>query len=242
MPDSGAVILWLWNDISELSLEQIEQARQLLSSSEKTYLGTIKAKARRLEYIAGHHLIRQVVEYLVPEWASDTTVEHRRGEAPSLRGPNAERITFNLSHSGNSVCCAMALDCQLGLDIERPRRRRKYRQIAEAYFSPTEAEQIAELPFADQEAVFYRFWTLKESLLKARREGLSSDNLAMAFRREEKISDATWHCFSFKVDQSYFALSLSRPLSEPLSIQAYDLGTGVSCVIQPQTHCYVPEC
>lgn len=241
MPDSGAVILWLWNDISELSREQIDQARQRFSPSEKKYLSVIRAKNREREYIAGHYLIRQVVERLVPDWALGISVEHQRGEAPFLRGPNAERITFNLSHSGNAVCCAMSLDCQLGLDIEQPRRRRKYCQIAEAYFSRAEAEEIAKTPTDEQAAVFYRVWTLKEGFLKARREGLSCDNLAVAFRQGVKTSDTPWQCYSFKIEQCYVALCISKVLLEPLSVEVYDIGTGASRVLQPQLDRYAPE-
>ena len=237
----GSVVLWLWHGIADLSAVQIEQYQRSFSSSEKEYLRAIKAKRRTFEYVAGHHLIRQMLEQLVPEWVAGMTVEHYRDEAPFLCGPNAERLGFNLSHSGNSVCCAMTLDCSLGLDVEMPGRRRKYAEIAEIYFSPAEAQRIAQLPSSDQEAEFYRVWTLKESLVKAKRSGLDDEGLAMTFQPGTVGSNAAWHSYSFNIAPLYFALSLSRSLSSPLTVQQYRSGLPLQRLAQPDVDYYAPE-
>lgn len=178
--------------------------------------------------------------YVAPHWASDISVEHHRSRPPVLVGPNAEHINFSLSHSGNAVCCVVTLDCQLGLDIERPRRR-KYIDIAEVYFAPAETEQLARLPVGEQEAEFYRLWTLKESLLKARGGNLSDENLAMTFRPHIGASDSLWYCYSFQVAPFSFALTLSQVLSETLRVQLYHPETSSLSVLQPEVRCFIPD-
>ena len=240
MPGHDPVALWLWQGITDLSSQQIAHYLQCLSNSERKYLGAISAKRRRLEYIAGHYLLRQILHYLVPDWAVDLRVEHQRGRAPYLTGPNAPRIHFSLSHSGGAVCCAVALDCQLGLDIELPRRR-KYVEIAEACFAPVETEQLTELPVDEQVAAFYRLWTLKESLLKAKGGHLNDENLAITFRPMMNVSENPWHCYSFKIPPFSFALTLSRALSQTLHVQLYRPGMPSLETINPEVQRYSPE-
>lgn len=240
MPGHIPVALWLWQGITDLSSQQIAHYRQCLSDSEKEYLSAISAKRRRLEYIAGHYLLRQILQYRVPDWAEGLSVEHQRGRAPCLTGPNAQRIHFSLSHSGSAVCCAVALDCQLGLDLELPRRR-KYAEIAEAYFSPVEIEQLTELPVDEQEAEFYRLWTLKESLLKAKGGHLNDESLAVTFRPVMNVSDNSWYCYSFKIPPLSFALTLSKALLETLHIQMFRPGMSSHGVLSPEVQCCCPE-
>ncbi len=240
MPGHSPVVLWLWQGINESSPQQIAHYLQCLSSSEREFFGTISAGRRRLEYLAGHYLLRQILQYLVPDWVGDLSVEHLRGRAPCLTGPNAQRANFSLSHSGGAVCCAVALDCQLGLDLELPRRR-KYAEIAAACFAPVEIEQLTALPVGEQEAEFYRLWTLKESLLKAKGGHLNDENLAVTFRPVVNVSENPWHCYSFKIPPFSFSLTLSRAMSETLQVQIYHPDTYPYRALQPETRLFTPE-
>lgn len=240
MPGHSPVTLWLWQGITELSSQQITVCQQYLSCSEKEYLGAISAKRRRLEYVAGHYLLRQIILYLFPDWAENLSVEHQRGRAPCLLGPNAQRIHFSLSHSGSAVCCAVALDCQLGLDLELPRRR-KYAEIAETYFAPVEIERLTALPVDEQEAEFYRLWTLKESLLKAKGGHLNDESLAVTFRPVMEVSNNPWHCYSFKIPPFSFALTLSRAMTENLQVQLYHPDLLSRRVLKFEVQRYSPE-
>ena len=240
MPDHSPISLWFWQGITALSPQQIAQYQQCLSCSEREFLSAISAQRRRLEYIVGHYLLRQMLCHVAPHWAPDIRVEHHRGQAPFLTGLNAERINFSLSHSGNAVCCVVAQDCPLGLDIERPRRR-KYGEIADAYFAPVETEQLARMPVEEQGAEFYRLWTLKESLLKAKGDNLNDENLVVTFRPATDVADNFWHCYSFKIPPFSFALTLSQALSETLHVHIYCPDTSPHRILQPETHLFTPR-
>ncbi len=87
------------------------------------------------------------------------------GEAgkPYLAG--ADGVFFSLSHSGNYALCAVS-DGEIGADIETVRSVDL--KIAKRFFCRSEFEDIAaqETEEAKQER-FFRYWTLKESFLKA---------------------------------------------------------------------------
>ena len=78
-------------------------------------------------------------------------------------GPN-----FNISHSGNRVVCALSTTGRVGIDIEaiRPLSFDDF----QTQFTPT--EWLAIRGAADPVVAFYRFWTAKESLIKADGRGL----------------------------------------------------------------------
>lgn len=92
------------------------------------------------------------------------------GEAgkPYLAG--ADGVFFSLSHSGNYVLCAVS-DCEIGADIERVRPADL--RLAERFFCTAESARIAaQETEKEQRELFFRYWTLKESFLKATGFGL----------------------------------------------------------------------
>lgn len=87
------------------------------------------------------------------------------GEAgkPYLAGQNG--LYFNLSHSGNYILCAVS-DHEIGCDIEIIRDTDLH--IAKRFFHRNEYEIIAsQTTDRAKSELFFRYWTLKESFLKA---------------------------------------------------------------------------
>ena len=80
-------------------------------------------------------------------------------------------LHFNLSHSGDYALIAVTADAPVGVDIERHREHRRWREIAKRFFAPHEASSLRT---ADD---FYRLWVVKEAVLKALGTGLRG-NLA----------------------------------------------------------------
>ena len=69
---------------------------------------------------------------------------------------------FSLSHSGNYAVCAVA-DCQVGVDIERPRENSL--RLAKRFFTESEYALIAASDTPGED--FCRIWVFKESYIKA---------------------------------------------------------------------------
>ncbi len=93
---------------------------------------------------------------------------------PEIAAPSpALPLRFNLSHTRDYVVCAVALDCDLGVDIECVQRSNDVLSIADHYFSPRETRDLFALPPSQQENRFFDYWTLKEAYMKASGEGVS---------------------------------------------------------------------
>ena len=87
-----------------------------------------------------------------------------------------EDVSYNLSHSGNYVMCAYSTHpgARVGCDLEmlgefrEKTARRFFCQEEYAYILKEEREE-------ERRNLFYRFWVLKESFLKATRRGMGLD-------------------------------------------------------------------
>lgn len=89
-----------------------------------------------------------------------------------------EQATYNFSHSGRYALCSLAdrenVDVEVGCDVERIAKLRL--EVAKRFFCEAE-NKFVQTKKTEEEQVeaFYRMWVLKESFIKATREGMGMD-------------------------------------------------------------------
>ena len=94
---------------------------------------------------------------------------HADGAGKPFTDPDRQGPAISISHSGEMIAVAVgAPGIELGIDIER-HGLRNFAEIAGNWFGPAE---IAEVAASGAEA-FYRTWTAREALAKARGTGLA---------------------------------------------------------------------
>ncbi len=86
-----------------------------------------------------------------------------------------EDTVFNLSHSGSYVLCAFSgkARAKVGCDLEEIVEFRE--SVARRFFCQSEYEHIMANDEAGRVQMFYRYWVLKESFMKATRQGMALD-------------------------------------------------------------------
>ena len=89
---------------------------------------------------------------------------------PELAGE--QRLRFNLSHSGEVALYALALERDVGVDVELPRRAIDHVPIARRILGDAEAERLAALDPARREREFLRAWVRWEAALKCHGTGI----------------------------------------------------------------------
>ncbi len=98
-----------------------------------------------------------------------------------------EDALYNLSHSGEYVLCSVedqhVATRKLGCDLERISEPRL--QVANRFFCESEYESVLACPAESQANQFYRLWVLKESFLKATRQGMKLDMKSFEIGFEE---------------------------------------------------------
>lgn len=81
--------------------------------------------------------------------------------------PVLEGICFNLSHSDDMVACAVS-EKPVGIDIEKIKKLKV--NISGRFFTENENKHLEE--YQENEAEFFRLWTMKESYMKYTGEGI----------------------------------------------------------------------
>ena len=97
----------------------------------------------------------------------------KHGKPFALVDGQPASISFNVSHSGSHGLIAVAPIGRLGVDVEERAPRRNLDNLIEGVFSPQERAELESLEGCEQLHVFFRFWTIKEALVKAHGKGLS---------------------------------------------------------------------
>lgn len=118
-------------------------------------------------------------------------------------------IHFNSSHSGQWIVLAVD-DKPVGMDVEQIKPIDL--EIADQYFSIEEQQKIFALKPSEQLDFFYELWTLKESFVKMKGEGLSIplDGFSVYPDENEKIFfasklnlDETPSFKQYEIDSNY---------------------------------------
>lgn len=171
---AGEVHLW-YGDPAELAADSmLADCRRLLAPSELESCARFAQERSRQLYLAAHALLRRVLSQyasIAPAQWQFTVGAYGK---PALAAPLPEdALQFNLTHTTGMVACAVGRNCEIGVDAESVERRVELQGLAQRFFSPQEAEELARFPAAGRQQRFYQYWTLKESYIKARGAGLS---------------------------------------------------------------------
>jgi len=154
----------------------------------------------------------------------------------SDRHPQADRISFNISHTKGLIVLGLTSSGDLGVDTENLDAGYDYARLAERFFAPSEVEEMARLPAEQQRQRFLEYWTLKESYLKARGAGLSiptsrcsfdlSRSRSIGFRIDTTQHDAShrWRFWQFRVRDTFLvALCAERGHDDTSSLSIYEV-------------------
>lgn len=120
----------------------------------------------------------------------------------NLRPYIDDKIDFNISHSGEFVLCAIGKDLRLGVDIEK---------ITDINFSDFKQvmtkKQWQDINQATNSIrLFFKYWTIKESVIKADSRGLSIPLLDIQINNNEVVYDnQTWYLKKLSLDNQYCA-------------------------------------
>ncbi len=207
---------------------RIERLRGVLSDQERLRSERISDAPSRQEYLAAHILVHKMLAHFSAVAAADwhfVIGPHGRPEpAPAI---DATDLRFNLSHTSGLVACALTKGDAIGIDVEWLQRTGKLDAIAEKKFSLPEAAYYKSASLQDRRRIFFSFWTLKESYIKAIGKGLREpldgfafelDPLSIAFLHAQDAADC-WSFDLFAPAPDYLAaVAVARPMGAPIEI------------------------
>jgi 4'-phosphopantetheinyl transferase len=147
----------------------------LLTEDERERRQRFAMEDDRVRFLLGRTLARTMLARYAPIAPRDWPIEIDERGRPELRRRPAgvPDLRFNLSHTPGLIACAVSIGREVGVDVEFVGRRIIHDDIPERFFSAREVADLRALPIDAQSTVFFDYWTLKESYIKARGLGLA---------------------------------------------------------------------
>lgn len=185
--DIGEAHLWYCEPDRVAAPQLVAAGDRLLSEEERVENSRISMPWVRQLHFAARVLSRTMLSHysdVPPECWSFARNEYGRPEI--AYPPGNSHFSFNLSHTRGCVACLIARDRQVGVDVEGAgATRNQVADIAGHFFSATELSALRSLPDSLQRASFLKYWTLKESYIKARGVGISLGLSRFSFHLDE---------------------------------------------------------
>jgi len=152
--------------------QDLEKLWNPLSNQEKTQAEKFINKPLRDRYVMSHGLLRYLLSFYVGSKPHEIEYSVNQFGKPFLK-EESSRVQFNMSHSKDYAAYIMALDCQVGIDIEWKDKTINFEEISDLVLSPAETNNFNKLDPEGKFHTFYDIWTKKEAIVKAIGEGLS---------------------------------------------------------------------
>jgi 4'-phosphopantetheinyl transferase len=145
-----------------------------LSLAERERAARFKFLPDRRRYLIAHAALRSILGMYLSVQPVVLAFDSGPAGKPKLAQDFAgSQIEFNLSHSGELALIAVTHGSEVGVDIERIQENFDFASIAQRVFTSREVAALHVLPLDLQREAFYKCWTSKEALLKAKGTGLS---------------------------------------------------------------------
>jgi 4'-phosphopantetheinyl transferase len=174
-PVRGDIHLWLayYDETQDVALHATYRA--LMNDVEQRQHQRFYFERDRNRYMVTRALVRTVLgRYLgiAPTALEFGTNDYGRPHVTNAPS-SLRRLFFNLSHTHSLIVLGVAVDREIGVDVENIRDRLAPLEAADHFFAPIEATALRMLSAAGQPDRFFEYWTFKESYIKARGMGLS---------------------------------------------------------------------
>ena len=174
---------------------QIASLRLLLNAAEVDQERRFYFAEDRKRYLVTRAMVRTLLSRYAPvepeQWTFSTNDYGRPRIAEEITSsqPLARDLFFNISHTRGLIALAITRARDLGVDVENIASRHVSLDVARAYFSPNEVEDLFRAPPDLQQDRFFEYWTFKESYIKARGMGLSLplDRFSFQFPHQDSV-------------------------------------------------------
>lgn len=137
---------------------------QALGEKGRERISFFKFKQVQESYIISQGGLRLMLSYYLGIEPDKVDIGRKsKGKPISIDHPN---LRFNMSNSGRRVVYAFSLDEEIGIDLERLRDMPDLDELIEKNYNNYEQNYINKIP-EKRLYRFFKFWTIKESYLKA---------------------------------------------------------------------------
>jgi 4'-phosphopantetheinyl transferase len=233
------VDVWTIRTDDAVVRERLPAYRRLLAGDEAKRVERFVQPDDAMRFVIGRALARTMLSRYANVQPRDWPFiidAHGRPEL-AMRPAHAPDLRFNLTHTHGLVACAVTVGRELGIDVEHIGRAVNF-DVPERFFSQQEVEDLRALPKLEQRTVFFDYWTLKESYIKARGMGLAlplaafsfdanGPRTAIAFEPPIEDDPAAWQFEELRIGEHTVAIAI-RGARQRLAVRVREIVPGLS--------------
>ena len=147
--------------------ELIHRWRDELPTSKQQKIGKLHQQNDQLLSLAGLQLVKRGISELLKRPFSLRQLQFPEQKKPFISAEQEENFDFNISHSGNVVCCIISDSFKVGIDLELHRQiseptLKKFLNTHPDIIKGNKAKRLTE---------FFNIWTKSEAIIKAANYG-----------------------------------------------------------------------
>lgn len=221
--------------VADADAATLERGYATLSDEEHTRARRFVQPADRARFVIGRWLVRSMLSRYAAVAPRDwPLIIDERGWPHLAHQPSgAPDLRFNLSHTSGLVACAVTVGREVGIDVEHTGRPLIY-DVPERFFSPREVNDLRACAASEQHSVFFDYWTLKESYIKARGLGLAIPLRHFTFLLDEGDTPAVAFAPDLDDDSDSWQFALFRPTEDHrLAVAVRRQGANLPIVVRP---------
>ncbi|MPW18216.1 4'-phosphopantetheinyl transferase superfamily protein [Paraburkholderia sp. CNPSo 3157] len=195
-----------------------------LSLDERQHARAYRHESDRNNFIARRSMLRWLIGVYLRSKPESLRFNVSRLGKPALQRPRGTRLAFNVSHTDGIALLAFALNCRVGIDVERRIDCIDFVNVGRGVFSPVE-EGVLAAARIDSAAAFLSIWTRKEALLKALGSGLLVEPTSYTTEDALALGEGHWHASNKGTLLSGWTcldLSLGREVQGALAVSLDD--------------------
>ncbi|MBK8563869.1 MAG: 4'-phosphopantetheinyl transferase superfamily protein [Saprospiraceae bacterium] len=201
-------------DATKLPNHLVFEIGKTLSPNELRKSAKFRFQKDRLVYLTGRGMLRKLSSEMLRIPTDQLVINEGQYGKPFIEGFE-RKLPFNVSNSGNMISIAFDFSSRdVGLDIEVIDKNVNYWEWAGHYFCKRECDMI----YSHRD--FFRFWTMKEALLKVTGVGLVDDlntfdlsgkmnRIAVQDERLLPFKDKAFTLYTFDNEQVAFTIGVA---------------------------------
>lgn len=164
----------LWGIELEGSPRCIERCVGWLDETERQRAARFVREQDRQHYVLAHGGLKAILSQYLEVSPCEVSLGRTEAGKPFVTRDARKHsaMTFNLSHAHNRALIAVSKAQEVGVDLEWVRSKVDVLNLSERYFATSEHAVIMQTAEAQHSIIFFRYWVVKEAVLKAQGIGL----------------------------------------------------------------------
>lgn len=188
--NQNEVHVWVLR-LTETAAEPEEFYDSILAEDEIDRADKLRFKEHRLRFKIARGNLRLLLSKYLNKKPRQLWIKYGKYGKPYLsEESNKSKISFNLSHSQDTVLYAFTKEREVGIDVEHVRAVAKADKIVERFFSDEEKAFYKSQDRESKSEKFFKLWCAREAYSKAIGSGLNlpKDKIEISFATGEPIS------------------------------------------------------